>query len=165
MVESIKQEEPIQSIDRDIRVEALIRETKVLNIAKLAKIFVDLFGLDETFQKIGKELEGQEVELYLKEFKGYITFILTSDRQKFECHVEKANNPIAKITITVKKEKIIKVFSEIVRNKSNILGLIKLLKYIIPGKVKIKGSLKATLKLARCLMIGKNDIYKKHKRS
>ncbi|MFX1492961.1 MAG: hypothetical protein ACFFBZ_01625 [Promethearchaeota archaeon] len=162
---TIKQEEPIQTIDRNRGIEALIKETKVLNIAKLIKIFVDIFGLDETFQKIGKELEGQEVELFLKELDGYITFILTSDRQKFECHVEKVSNPIARIIITVKEEKILKVFSEIVRTKNNIFGMIKLLKYIIPGKAKIKGSLRATLKLVRCLMIGKNDIYKKRKRS
>ncbi|MFW9947591.1 MAG: hypothetical protein ACFFDX_12275 [Candidatus Odinarchaeota archaeon] len=164
-METIKQEEPIQSIDKDRGVETLIRETKILNIAKLTKIFVDLFGLDETFKKIGKELEGQEVELYLKELGGYITFILTSDRQRFECHVEKARNPIAKIIITVKKENILKVFSEIVRTKNNVLGLIKLLKYIILGKAKIKGSLRVIVKLVRCLMIGKNDIYKKRKRS
>lgn len=163
-MESIKQEEPIRTIDRDMRAENLIRETKVLNIARLAKMLVDLFGLDEPFQNIGRDLEGQEIELYLKELDGYITFILTSDRQKFECHTEKANNPIASIIITVKGEKIIKVISEIIRSKANIFGLAKLLKYIIPGKAKIKGSLKATLKLVKCLMIGKNDVYKKRKK-
>lgn len=163
MVETIKQEEPIKTINRDIRAENLVRETKVLNIARLAKMLVDLFGLDEPFQKIGKELEGQEIELYLKKLDGYITFILTSDRQKFECHTEKANNPIARIIITVKKDKILKVISEIIRSKSNLFGLTKLLKYLIPGKAKIKGSLKAALKLVKCLMIGKNDVYKKRK--
>ncbi|MGB5909710.1 MAG: hypothetical protein WBH31_00815 [Promethearchaeia archaeon] len=163
-MESIKQEELIKTIDRDMRAENLIRETKVLNIARLAKMLVDLFGLDEPFQNIGRNLEGQEIELYLKELDGYITFILTSDRQKFECHTEKANNPIANIIIMVKEEKIIKVISEIIRSKANIFGLAKLLKYIIPGKAKIKGSLKATLKLVKCLMIGKNDVYKKRKK-
>jgi len=163
-VKTIKQEEPIKTINRDIRAENLVRETKVLNIARLAKMLVDLFGLDEPFQKIGKELEGQEVELYLKNLDGYITFILTSDRQKFECHVEKASNSIAKIIITVNEEKILKVISNIIRSKSNIFGLAKLLKYLILGKAKIKGSLKAVLRLVKCLMIGKNDVYKKRKR-
>ena len=163
-MDSITHEEPIKIIDRDLRAENLIRETKVLNIARLAKMLVDLFGLDEPFQKIGKDLEGQELEMYLKELDGYITFILTSDRQKFECYTEKANNPIASIIITVKEEKIVKVISEIIRSKANIFGLAKLLKYIIPGKAKIKGSLKATLKLVKCLMIGKNNVYKKRKK-
>ena len=127
-------------------------------------MLVDLFGLDKPFQKISSELEGQEVEMYLKALDGYITFILTSDRQKFECYAQKANNPLARIIIIDKEEKILALISDIIRSKANIFGIMKLLKYIIPGKAKIKGSIKITLKLVRCLMIGKNDVYKKHKR-
>lgn len=126
-------------------------------------MLVDLFGLDEPFEKIGKELEGQEVELYLRNLDGYITFVLTSDRQKFECRAEQANNPLASITITVKEENIIKVISAIIRSKSNIFGIIKLLKYIIPRKAIIKGSYKVAIKIVRCLMIGKNEIYRQSK--
>jgi hypothetical protein len=99
------------------------------------------------------------VELYLKPLDGYITFILTSDRQKFECHAEKAHNPIARIIIKVKEENTLKVISSIIRSKSNIFGIVKLLKYLIPGKAKIKGSYRAALKLVRCLMIGNNQVY------
>lgn len=148
---------------RSIKADNLVRETKVLNIARLAKMLVDLFGLDEPFKKIGKR-EGQEVELYLKELDGYITFALTSDRNKFDTQAEKAKNPVARIIIDVKEEKIIKVISDIIKSKSNIFGLIKLLKYLIPRKAKIKGSYIAAIKLVRCLMIGKNEVYKKKKR-
>ncbi|MFX0059715.1 MAG: hypothetical protein ACFE8J_15560, partial [Candidatus Heimdallarchaeota archaeon] len=51
---------------RNIKAENLVKETKVLNITRLAKMLVDLFGLDEPFKKVGKR-EGQEIELYLKE--------------------------------------------------------------------------------------------------
>jgi hypothetical protein len=146
-------------IDRNIRAENLVRETKVLNIARLAKILVDLFGLDEPFAKIGKR-EGQEIEMHLKELDGYITFILTNDRKNFECVAKKANNPVAKISIMVKQEKILTVLSKIIRSKSNFFGLIKLLKYVIPGKAQIKGSYIAAIKLVRCLMIGKHEVYK-----
>jgi hypothetical protein len=159
----MSQSEEIKNAERTIRAETLIRETKVLNIARLAKMLVDLFGSDEPFKKIG-DREGQEVEMYLKELDGYITFILTSDRNNFDCHVEKAKNPVARIIINVKEEKILQVISSIIRSKNNIFGLLKLLKYIIPGKAKIKGSLIATLKLVRCLMIGKHDVYKKRQR-
>jgi hypothetical protein len=146
-------------IDRNIRAENLVRETKVLNIARLAKMLVDLFGLDEPFTKIGKH-EGQEIEMHLKELDGYITFILTNDRKNFECYAKKAKNPVAKIFITVKEDKILAVLSKIIRSKSNIFGLIKLLKYVIPGKARIKGSYIAAIKLVRCLMIGKHEVYK-----
>ena len=163
MVSGITPIDNIKATDIAIKAENLIRETKVLNITRLAKMLVDLFGSDEPFKKIGKR-EGQEVEMYLKELDGYITFILTSDRNNFECYAKKAKNPVSRIIINVKEEKILQVISNIIRSKSNIFGLLKLLKYIIPGKAKIKGSLVATLKLVRCLMIGKHEVYKKGKR-
>ena len=159
----ITQTDSTNSTDIATKAENLVRETKVLNITRLAKMLVDLFGSDEPFKKIGKR-EGQEVEMYLKELDGYITFILTSDRNNFDCYAEKAKNPVSRIIINVKEEKILHVISSIIRSKSNIFGLLKLLKYIIPGKAKIKGSLVATLKLVRCLMIGKHEVYKKGKR-
>jgi hypothetical protein len=122
-------------------------------------MLVDLFGLDEPFRKIG-DFETQEIEMYLKSLDGYITFILSSERASFECYVEKAKNPIAKITINVKEENIIKVLSSIIRSKANWFGVFKLLKYLIPRKITIKGSYIATIKLTRCLMIGKHEVYK-----
>ena len=107
--------------DRASRAEQLVKETKVLNIARLAKMLVDLFGLDEPFKKIGK-FEGQEIEMYLKELDGYITFTLTSERKNFECTAQKAISPIARLTITVKEEKILQVLSSIIRSKNNIFG-------------------------------------------
>ena len=86
LVASITELENSKISNRDIRAENLIRETKLLNIARLAKMLVDLFGMDESFQKIGKR-EGQEVELYLRDLDGYLTFMLTSTRQNFDCRV------------------------------------------------------------------------------
>ena len=155
MTEITKTPEP----NRTIRAENLVRETKVLNIARLAKMLVDLFGLDEPFTKVGKH-EGQEIEMYLKELDGYISFILTNERKNFECVAEKAKNPVARISIHVREDKILTVLSKIIRSKSNLFGLFKLLKYIIPGKARIKGSYVAAIKLVRCLMIGKHEVYK-----
>lgn len=158
----ISQIEDTNNIKRNIRADNLIRETKVLNITRLATILIDLFGSDEPFKKIAKR-EGQEVEMYLKELNGYITFTLTSDRNNFNCRTERAKEPIAKIIVNVKEKDIIPVISNIIRSKNNIFGLMKLLKYILPGKVKLKGSIIAILKLVRCLMIGKHEVYKKKK--
>jgi len=159
-VAAINQTNTSKKIDINIRAENLIKDTKILNIARLAKMLVDLYGQDEPFNKVGKH-KGKEIELYLKEFDGYITFILTSDRNNFNCRAEKAIDPVARIIINVKEEKILTVISSIIRSKSNIFGLAKLLKYIILGKAKIKGSYVAAIKLVRCLMIGKHEMYKK----
>jgi hypothetical protein len=161
-VEKINQIDSMAGNERTIRAENLINETKILNIVRLAKMLVDLFGQDEPFKKVGK-LEGKEVELYLEDLEGYITFILTSDKEKFDCHMGRAKNPVSIIIINVKEDKILDVISDIIRSKHNIFGLIKLLKYILPGKAKIKGSYIAALKLARCLMIGKHEVYKSNK--
>lgn len=147
------------SVNRDLKAENIVKETKILTIARLAKILVDLFGSDEAFKKIGKR-EGHKIEIFFKELDGYITFILTTDRKNFDCHVEKAKNPDSKVTIAVRADKILHVFSKIVRSKSNIFSLIKLLKYFIPGKIKIKGSYITALKWAKCIMIGNHTIYK-----
>ena len=162
MVGDITQIEESNKVNRDIRADNLVRETKLLNIARLAKMLVDLYGQDEPFKKIGS-LESKEIELYIKQLDGYITFILTSDRNNFNCHVERAKDPVARIIINVKEEKILQVISNIIRSKHNIFGIIKLLKYIIPGKAKIRGSYVAAIKLVRCLMIGKHEMYKLNK--
>ena len=81
----ITQIENQESTSIDIKADELTRETKVLNIARLAKMLVDLFGLDEPFKKVGK-YEGEEIELHLVELEGYITFILTSEKENFDCH-------------------------------------------------------------------------------
>lgn len=159
---AINQIENRENMDINIRAENLIKDTKILNIARLAKMLVDLYGQDEPFKKVGN-FEGKEIELYIKELDGYITFILTTDRNNFSCHAEKAIDPVGRIIINVKEEKILSVISSIIRSKSNIFGLAKLLKYIIPGKAKIKGSYVAVIKLVRCLMIGKHEMYKKSK--
>ena len=152
--------ERVKDVSSNEKADDLVRQTKISNIARLAKMLVDLYGLDEAYKKIGK-YQGQEIEMYLKELDGYITFIIPSERANFNCFVKKAENPVAKVIIKVKKEKILKVLSSIIRSKANLFGIIKLLKYLIPRKIVIKGSLIAALKLTRCLMIGKHDVYKK----
>jgi len=144
----------------DLKANNLMRETKVLAIARLAKMLVDLFGIDDPFEKVGKH-NGEEIEMYFSELDGYITFTLTSERENFDCRAEKANSPIARLIVTVKEEKILGVISSIIRSKNNLFSLMKLLKYIIPGKAKIKGSYIAAIKLVRCLMIGKHEVYSK----
>ncbi|MFX0141206.1 MAG: hypothetical protein ACFFDN_46635 [Candidatus Hodarchaeota archaeon] len=158
----INQIEETNKINREIRADNLVRETKALTTARLAKILVDLFGSDKPFEKIGARA-GQEIEIYFEAWDEFITFILTSDRKNFDCYTQKAKDPISKVVFKVREENVLQVFSDIVRSKSNIFGLLKLLKYLIPGKIKIKGSFIAAIKFARCIMIGKHTIYKTNK--
>lgn len=146
-------------INRNLRAISLLKETKILNIARLAKLLVELFGLEDQFRKVGKR-EGLEVELNIPTLDGSIAFILTSDKKKFDCRVEKATNPAAIITLNVKEKDVLKVISSIIRSKANLFGLIKIAKLYILRKAKIEGSKMTALTACKCLMIGKNDIYK-----
>ncbi|MFW9880736.1 MAG: hypothetical protein ACFFG0_47330 [Candidatus Thorarchaeota archaeon] len=156
----IKQIESLASNDRSIKAENLFNETRILNIVRLAKKLVDLYGQDTPFKKVGKH-EGKEIELHLKDLERCISFILTSEKENFDCYMGRSKNPVSIIIINVNQEKILEVISDIIRSKNNLFGLIKLLKYILPAKAKIKGSYVAALKFARCLMIGKHNVYKK----
>ena len=146
-------------LKRNLRAASLVKETKLLNITRLAKMLVDLYGLDKQFKRL-KKREGQEVELYLPALDGYITLLLTSDKNKFDCRVEKAKNPVSTIEVKVKEKDILKVLSNIIRSKDNIFGLLKVAKLYLFRKVKIKGSMIAAILLVRSLMIGKDRVYK-----
>ena len=144
---------------RDLEISALLKETKLLNIAKLAIMLIELYGIDKQFEKVGSR-EGQEVELNFPALGGSIIFTLTTERQKFHCRIGEINNPDAKLILNIKKEKVLKIFGKIVRSKPNIFGLLKLGKLYILRKAKVEGSKMTVLTLIRCLMIGKNKIYK-----
>ncbi|TFG15881.1 MAG: hypothetical protein EU535_00565 [Promethearchaeota archaeon] len=144
---------------RNLRALKLVEETKLLNIARLAMMLVDLYGLDNQFRRLRKK-EGQEIELIIPALNGSITFILTSYRDKFDCKVEKAKNPVSTIELKIEEKDVLKVLSNTIRSKDNVFGLLKVAKLYILGKVKIKGSKIAALLLVRSLMIGKNRVYK-----
>ncbi|MFX1392777.1 MAG: hypothetical protein ACFFAH_04300 [Promethearchaeota archaeon] len=55
-------------IEKNLRANNILKETELLNIARLTKILVDLFVLDKQFQKMEK-YEGREVELYFPHYK------------------------------------------------------------------------------------------------
>lgn len=145
---------------KNINSKDLIKEATISNIARLAKMLIDLFGSDAPFKKISK-YKNREIELYLSELDGYITFSLTNERKNFDCKITPAENPVASIILKVEKENILKVLSNIIRSKNNLWGIVKLSKYLIPRKIVIKGSYRAAIQLVRCLMIGNHEVYNK----
>jgi hypothetical protein len=74
--------------------------------------------------------------------------------------MEPTENPSAIITMRMKKENILKELSNIIRSRTNVSGLLKVVKLFLTGKVSIKGSYRAAIALCKCMMIGKNEIYK-----
>jgi len=146
--------------ERAIRARDLVRETKLLNLARMANILIDLYGLEDAFQRIGKR-EGQEIEMRFPSLEGAFNFTLVSSKENFECRIGRARDPVAIIIINVKAEKAIKIISEIIRLPDGIVSILKIIPKYLTRKLKIKGSLIAAIKLCRCMMIGKNSMYKR----
>ncbi|MGV9171188.1 MAG: hypothetical protein ACOC44_03315 [Promethearchaeia archaeon] len=139
-----------------------MRETRLANFAKMANMLIDLFGLENAFKKyVSEKKEGEEIEMQFPALQGSLKFVLTRKMKNFEVRVEKAENPAAIIIINVEdKYKATDIVSKIIRSKSNIFGLLKIVPKILTGKIKIKGSLLSVLTLCRIMMVGKNEIYK-----
>lgn len=149
-----------QILNREKKAQDLVNETKILNIARLSKLLIEIYGFKEPFKKIGKR-EGQEVEFYFPSLNGYLTFVLVKNKDNFEPRLGKSINSISCVTLNVKRDEVVRVVSAIVRTKNNIFGILKFfLKYVFTGKIKMSGSLVATIKLLRCISIGKRKMYK-----
>jgi hypothetical protein len=142
------------------RAKNLLKETKLLQIVKSANMLTDLFGFDAAFQRIKPKREGKQIEMYLRALEGSLTFTLASNKANFKCNIGQPINPVAKIIINVKEDKILKTVSKIIVLKDSLFGLMKLAPLLITRKIKVKGSLIAALLLCRCLMIGGHEIYK-----
>jgi hypothetical protein len=145
-----------------MKAEQLVKEAKLLNLARMANIVVDLFGLEDAFKRVG-EREGQEIEMRFPSLEGSFNFTLVTSKKNFECRIGEAQDPIAIIIINVKKEKTIKILSNIIKLPDNMIGILKILPKYLTRKIKIKGSFIAAIKLCRCMMIGKNQMYKRGK--
>ena len=149
------------NIERNNKAIEMIREAKIANFAKLAKMLIELFGIPEAFKKYVKpEREGQEIELEFPSIQGSITVVLTRDKEKFYSRYGKPFNPVATLVINVKREKAALLLGHLISKKNNIFGILSLVPKLISRKIKIKGSIGAVLSLARILMIGKHKVYK-----
>jgi len=149
-----------QSEDRKERAQELVKQSALMNFAKMATILIELFGCDPAFKRIGKR-EGQIIEMFFIDLEGSIYITLVSDRNNFKCHYGKSENPKAVISVKGEREKAIKMISKVICFKDNLFGLIRILPLFIRRKIKIKGSYFAAIKLCRCMMVGKHPMYKR----
>lgn len=125
-----------QILNREKKAQDLVNETKILNIARLSKLLIEIYGFKEPFKKIGKR-EGQEVEFYFPSLNGYLTFVLVKNKDNFEPRLGKSINSISCVTLNVKRDEVVRVVSAIVRTKNNIFGILKFfLSMYLPEKLK-----------------------------
>lgn len=160
MVVYIALSEDHESRDLNIRANELLRETMLLQITRSAMILIDLFGFEKAFKRIKPKREDKQVEMYFPSLDGSITFALVSKIENFKPTYGKADNPVTKIVVNVKAEKVLKTISAILTLKDNLFGLMKIFPKLITRKLKIKGSLISAIIFVRCIMVGKHEMYK-----
>lgn len=138
----------------------LRKQTIAGNIGRLFQMLVDIYGGDiQSLEKV-KKREGQEVQLFFKALETTITLNLSKVRLK--AYMRESENAVATVILNMKEEKLIQVIVDLIRTKNTFAGLLKVfIKYIIPGKIKLKGSWGAAIKVVKLLNIGTHPMYKK----
>jgi len=143
---------------------ALLNEMKILQITRSTNILIDIYGLDENFKKLKAKRIGKKIVLHFPQINGSVTIINVSRREDFNAEAIEAEDPDAKIIFNVDFRDALSIISKIVKTKRNFSGLIKAALLIVPKlltkKIRIEGPLILTIASLRCLMIGKNPVYK-----
>jgi len=138
----------------------LRKQTIAGNIGRLFQMLVDIYDPEiQSLAKI-KKREGQEVQLFFKALETTITINLSKIRLK--PYMRTSDKAVATIELAMEEGKIIPIIVDLIRTKNTFSGLLKIFfKYILPGKIKIKGSWGAAIKVVKLLNIGTHSMYKK----
>ncbi len=151
----------LDEIPREELVFRLKKRAKMTNFGRLLQVLINLFAQKKYLKKLGK-WEGKEVQLNFSGIKveeNALTFVLSESPS--DPYLRPSDDPIAVITFNVEEDEIIPLLIKIIKTKNNWIGILKILfKYVIPGKVKFNGSLKALIAVIRCFLIGDHQIFK-----
>ena len=143
-------------LSNNMRIDARTR-----NFGKLYILLVNIFGQDKSIKKVGKR-EGQEVQVYFKEYDKYLTLTLSSI--DLGMRPGPSDNAVATLIFKMKAEKVIPIACDLIKTKANIFGLAKIVfKYMFTNKLFFSGSIGAAIRAAFLLMVGKHPMYKKGK--
>ena len=131
---------------------------KLLVLANLLRISVDVYGASEAKENL-KMVEGEEFVLSFPALNGSI--IIQPQGNRILTQVGESEDPVARITINVKDEKIFDVLEDVTKSSPR-WGIFKLFfKYILWRRIKIKGSLRKASMTFKSLMFGDNEAFKK----
>ena len=152
-----------QSTD-EISKEELVFQLKkraiMNNFGRLLQILINLFSTKKYLKKLEK-WAGKEIQLNFPGIpieKNTLTFVISDSPT--DPFLRSSENAIATITFNVEEEEIIPLLIDIIKTKNSIRGILRILfKYVIKGKVKFKGSIRALIAVIRCFLIGGHEIF------
>jgi len=156
----------LKNLSRTEISEEIKKQSLISNFGKLYLYLVETFGYPRKTQKnIGKR-EGQEVQLNFMALKNKFNpsgaILVMLSKTKLNLQLGSSENAKALIKFQMDEDEILPTICEIIKMKANCWGLLKIiLKFIIPGKIRFKGSLFAAMRATLLMMVGKHPMYKK----
>lgn len=135
-------------------------QTKVSHLARLLQILTDTYGIPKNMNAL-KSMEGSEVSAFFPKLGGRYATIKISNCCLYPIF-SKAEKPVATIIFNLKNEEIVPVINDVIKTPANLFGIGKLVvKYVITGKIKLKGSLFKALTIIKTIMLGQHPMYQK----
>lgn len=137
-------------------------KAKVSHLARLLQILTDTYGIPKNMNAL-KGMEGSEVSAFFPKLgKRYATIKISN------CCLypifSKAEKPVATIIFNLESDEIVPVINDVIKTPANLLGITKLVfKYVVTGKIKLRGSLFKALTIIKTIMLGKHPMYQKEK--
>ncbi|MHA1292452.1 MAG: hypothetical protein ACTSQJ_07275 [Promethearchaeota archaeon] len=151
--------EELHSNENDAKAFELIKEAKIGNLVKMSNMLVELFLKPELFKKYVKpKREGKIVEMEFPSIQDSIHVELTREKNKFIIKQGKPANSSAKIIVNVRREEIAKMIGRLSNNRG-LKGFFFLLKSLITGKLKLKGSIASAVTFTKIMRINEKEIY------
>ena len=150
----------LDEISKEKLVFQLKKRAIMNNFGRLLQVLINLFSSRKYLKKLRK-WEGKEIQLNFPGIKiedNSLTFVISD--APTDPFLRTSEDAIAIIDFNVEEEEIIPLLINIIKTKNTIRGILKILfKYVIRGKIKFKGSIRALIAVIRCFLIGSHEIF------
>jgi hypothetical protein len=143
--------------------EDFLNQTRISAFARLLQILTDTFFIPKNREALSK-IEGAEFNATFPKMGNNSARIKIIDK-RIHPSPGKTDNPTGTLIFNMKYKDLQDSVGEIVRTRSNLMGLAKLFfKFILPGKIKMKGAFFKILTVLKIILLGNHPMYKKEKK-
>ena len=130
-------------------------------IGNLLRIFIEIYA-DEKRYKLLDGLNGDEIQLEFPNLGGSVIFKIY-DRRIIDT-VGSSEDAAVTLVMKAPKEDVVKEMQPILQNSNGLVGILRLVSWMIKGGVAKRGSLMKALKFMRVIMMGNSEEFKKQKK-
>lgn len=140
------------------------KDATVSNLARLFQIVTNIFVVEGATRRL-ERIDGKEILLVFPKLGGRCATIKASSGQLYPFEGRPPRSvPAATIVFDFTIDDLLPLINEIIRSKATTWAVLKFVaRHVLPGRVKVKGSLRAAVTLLKALMIGKHPMYKRER--